>query len=159
MKQLRNPHFREPCSQFRESLLSEIIPPDSQFFHCFHFLFLEGTLNQRILLIFGLHIPLKLRFLYRKISGFRCVHTYHNQPSHPSGNLSCTYVRFEIPQTPFIWGLATASIPKDPHTRRPAELVTLLQYSRLYLLWLAMTASLKLRRFKAVRLFSSHHIL
>ena len=43
-------------------------------------------------------------------------------------------------------------------TLRPAGLVTLLQCSRLYLLALATTASLKLRPFRGSRPFSSHHI-
>ena len=88
----------------------------------------------------------------------RCVHTYtarrQNQSCHPSG----TYVRSETSENPFILGLAIASIPKKPQTRRPAAFVILLQYSRLYLFWLAITLSLKLRRFNGVRLFSSHHI-
>ena len=41
-----------------------------------------------------------------------------------------------------------------PHTRRPAGFVTVLQCSRLYLPDAATSASLKLRGFSAVRLFS-----
>ena len=40
-----------------------------------------------------------------------------------------------------------ASTPMNPHTRRPAELVMLLQCSRLNFLALAIMASLKLRAF------------
>jgi len=88
-----------------------------------------------------------------------CVHTYRSQPDTHVSQPPGTYVRCDSPQKPFISGLATASIPIKPHTRRPAGLVTLLQCSRLYLLALATTASLKLRDFSGAKLFSSHHIL
>ena len=88
----------------------------------------------------------------------RCVHTYTAQSQKNHHQSSGTYVRSETSENPLILGLATASIPKKPHTRRPAALVILLQYSRLYLFWFAITLSLKLRRFSGVRLFSSHHI-
>ena len=71
---------------------------------------------------------------------------------------SGTYVHCEASVNSFICGLATASMPIKPHTRRPAELVIVLQCSRLYLPQAATSASLKLRRLSAVRLFSSHHI-
>ena len=51
-----------------------------------------------------------------------------------------------------------ASTPMNPQTRRPAELVILLQCSRLNLPALAIMASLKLRAFSGAREFSSHHI-
>ena len=83
------------------------------------------------------------------------VHTYTAQSQKNHRQSSGTYVYSETSENPFILGLAIASIPKKPHTRRPAALVILLQYSRLYLLWFAITLSLKLRRFNGVRLFSS----
>ena len=51
-----------------------------------------------------------------------------------------------------------ASTPMNPQTRRPAELVMLLQCSRLNFLALAIMASLKLRAFSGEREFYSHHI-
>ena len=44
-----------------------------------------------------------------------------------------------------------ASTPMNPQTRRPAELVMLLQCSRLNFLALAIMASLKLRAFSGVK--------
>src|SRR5699024_3696614 len=80
------------------------------------------------------------------------------QPCNPSGLSFGTYVRSESPENTDIFGCTSASIPKNPRTRRPAALVTLLQYSRLYLPWLAITASLKLRGFSAVKPFSAQKI-
>lgn len=81
-----------------------------------------------------------------------------DQIGNQSRQSSGTYVHCEASVNSFICGLATASIPIKPHTRRPAELVIVLQCSRLYLPQAATSASLKLRRLSAVRLFSSHHI-
>ena len=53
------------------------------------------------------------------------------------------YVHCEASVNSFICGLATAAIPIKPHTRRPAELVIVLQCSRLYLPQAATSASLK----------------
>ena len=90
--------------------------------------------------------------------GKQSVYTYTAQQQKNHRHSSGTYVRSETSEKPFILGFAIASIPKKPHTRRPAALVILLQYSRLCLLWFAITLSLKLWRFNGVRLFSSHHI-
>lgn len=66
------------------------------------------------------------------------VRTAH-QPRQPSGVSLGTYVRSESLENTDILGWTSASIPQNPRTRRPAALVTLLQYSRWYLPWLAIT--------------------
>ena len=63
----------------------------------------------------------------------RCVHTYRDGTIRQSLHSSGTYVHCEASENSLIWGLATASIPVKPHTRRPAGFVTVLQCSRLYL--------------------------
>ena len=59
----------------------------------------------------------------------RCVHTYTAQSQKNHHQSSGTYVRSETSENPLILGLATASIPKKPQTRRPAAFVILLQYT------------------------------
>src|SRR5699024_10051215 len=59
------------------------------------------------------------------------VRTYTVQRRHSSGTSSGTYVRIESPENTDILFFTNTSIPRNPRTRRPAALVTLLQYSRL----------------------------
>src|SRR5699024_199730 len=85
-----------------------------------------------------------LRSAHRFLSFFNCldcykskntvnqsVRTYKAQRHHSSGTSSGTYVRIESPENTDILVLTSTSIPRKPRTRRPAALVTLLQYSRL----------------------------
>ena len=96
------------------------------------------------------------RLQYNEVTGLNAAYVRTAvQACHPSGASLGTYVRSESPENADIFRCPSASIPKKPRTRRPAALVTLLQYSRLYLPWLAITASLKLRGFIVVRLFSA----
>ena len=86
------------------------------------------------------------------------------------GRLPRTHVRSKTPEFSFYGGhvlqpfgvrsgCTRASMPTKPRTRRPEELMILLVCSRLYLRWLAISASLNPRDLMAFRLFYSHHIL
>ena len=102
--------------------------------------------------------------LYGAFSVNRCVRAYRES------RLLRTHVRSKTPKFSFIGGhtrqllgvrsgCTRASMPTKPRTRRPDELTMLLVDSRLYLCWLAISASLNPLALIAFRLFSSHHIL
>ena len=85
--------------------------------------------------------------LYGAFSVNRCVRAYRES------RLLRTHVRSKTPKFSFIGGhtrqllgvrsgCTRASMPTKPRTRRPDEMTMLLVDSRLYLRWLAISASL-----------------